>query len=569
MLEIAVMRLYRTERESIDPRAALADLAARARSVTALTVEGARDLLVEIGALESALVDAWHPELDAPSGDVATARAASHAAGRLFVDALEGDTARARFFARRAAALLDELAARAELPSRVESRPPEGYTHYGLFPEQHLEAARLVGRTLRPARVVVVGLRSIGTSLAAVVAAHLESIGARVRSVTLRPRGAPFEREVRLHPSLAGQLAEDETALYLVVDEGPGLSGSSLAGAARGLRHLGVPEERLRLLPSHAPDLSRLRSLEARRAFERLGVVVADFDPAWAELAGARDLSAGRWRGLFCDERAAALANPRRERRKLLRDGAIHRFVGLARWGAARRRVAVELAAAGLTPPVLKEAHGFVAQPLVEGVPLRPDRVDGELVDRVADYVAFRRRAFVRGPTVDRTELVDATVENLTELAGDQAAAEASRAAQAFLAAPSEPAVHVDGRMQPIEWLLEETSAGRRLWKLDAIDHGDDHLAPGPTDAAWDLAGAVVELELAEPLAARLVRRYAALTGDAHLARRLPFLELAYLAHRLAEATLATGELEGDDARGFAALADRLRRRVAAAERAA
>ena len=563
------MRLYRTERESIDPRATLADLAARARTVTSLTVEGARSLLVEIGALESALVDVWSPEIDAPGGDVATARAASHAAGRLFVDALDEDAARTRFFARHAAALLDKLATRADLPAHLEARPPEGYAHYGLFPEQHLEAARRVGRALRPERVVVVGLRSIGTSLSAVVAAHLESIGARVRSVTLRPRGAPFDREIRLHPSLAGQLAEDERALYLVVDEGPGLSGSSLAGAARGLRRLGIPEERLRLLPSHAPDVARLRSPEARLLFERLGIVVAPFDPAWADLPGARDLSAGAWRGLFTDERAAALANPRLERRKLLARGALHRFVGLARWGAARRRVAAELAAAGLTPPIVGDAHGFLAQPLVEGGPLRPERVDGELVDRVADYVAFRRRAFVRGPLVDRAELVAATVENLAELAGEGAASEAARAAQAFQAAPVEPAVHVDGRMQPIEWLLEETSAGRRLWKLDALDHGDGHLAPGPTDAAWDLVGAIVELELAEPLATRLLRRYAALTGDAHVARRLPLLELAYLAHRLADATLAAAELHGDEARGFAALADRLRRRVDAAQRAA
>lgn len=224
---------------------------------------------------------------------MATARAASHAAGRLFVAAREGDSGGARFFARRAAALLDELAARAELPARVDARPPEGYVHYGLFPEQHLEAARIIGRTLRPERVVVVGLRSIRTSLASVVAAHLESIGARVRSVTVRPRGAPFDRELRLHPSLAGQLAEDETALSLVVDEGQGLSGSSLAGTARGLRRLGIPEERIRLLPSHVPDVDRLRSTEAQRLFRRLERVVAGFDPSWAGLDGARDVSAG------------------------------------------------------------------------------------------------------------------------------------------------------------------------------------------------------------------------------------------------------------------------------------
>src|SRR5436853_406434 len=51
----------------------------------------------------------------------------------------------------------------------------------------------------------------------------------------------------------------------------------------------------------------------------------------------------------------------------------------------------------------------------------------------------------------------------------------------------------VDGRMNPHEWL---GTADGRLLKTDGATHGDDHFFPGPTDIAWDIAGAAVEWNL-------------------------------------------------------------------------
>ena len=71
---------------------------------------------------------------------------------------------------------------------------PEGYAYYALYPETYVAAAEQFIRGRRPGTAVCVGLRSIGTSLSAAVAAGLEAAGWRVLALTLRPRGHPFQR---------------------------------------------------------------------------------------------------------------------------------------------------------------------------------------------------------------------------------------------------------------------------------------------------------------------------------------------------------------------------------------
>lgn len=53
-------------------------------------------------------------------------------------------------------------------------------------------------------------------------------------------------------------------AHFLVVDEGPGLSGSSLCGTAAALTALGVPEARIAFLPSWAPESLPFASADTR-----------------------------------------------------------------------------------------------------------------------------------------------------------------------------------------------------------------------------------------------------------------------------------------------------------------
>jgi hypothetical protein len=88
--------------------------------------------------------------------------------------------------------------------------------------------------------------------------------------------------------------------------------------------------------------------------------------------------------------------------------------------------------------------------------------------------------------------------------------------------------VIADARMMPHEWIRRSDG---RLLKLDAASHGDDHFYPGPTDIAWDLAGAIVEWGLDREASELLVREYARNSCD-DVQQRLGMYLIAYRASR-------------------------------------
>jgi len=97
----------------------------------------------------------------------------------------------------------------------------EGFALYALYPESYLQAALNSQLT---SKTVVIGLRSIGVTLAALVAAALGS----GPSFSLRPTGPPFQRRVQVTAELSDLILADPKSDFAIVDEGPGLSGSSL-----------------------------------------------------------------------------------------------------------------------------------------------------------------------------------------------------------------------------------------------------------------------------------------------------------------------------------------------------
>src|SRR4051812_20782606 len=118
----------------------------------------------------------------------------------------------------------EETGARPPVPQaarseRVEVRLPEGFAFYAVYPEAYIAAARRLNLKGMPS---VIGIRSIGTTLGAVVAAALGA----PPPTTVRPFGDPFARQVEL----ADQVVDG--AHYVIVDEGPGLSGSSFGAVA-------------------------------------------------------------------------------------------------------------------------------------------------------------------------------------------------------------------------------------------------------------------------------------------------------------------------------------------------
>ncbi len=156
------------------------------------------------------------------------------------------------------------------LPDTVRIKEPEGYAFYAVYPESYVDAAERAGLGLD---TVVIGIRSIGTSLSAAVAAGAGAI----LPITVRPTGHPFQRSVEPAAAMAERLAKDAGPVA-VVDEGPGLSGSSFGAVVDHLELQGIARERIVLLPSHDGAPGPRSSLGARARWQALRRVPADFE---------------------------------------------------------------------------------------------------------------------------------------------------------------------------------------------------------------------------------------------------------------------------------------------------
>jgi hypothetical protein len=378
----------------------------------------------------------------------------------------------------------------AAAPERLTVKTAEGYAFYAVYPEAYREAARTLSPDTR-----VIGIRSIGAGLACVVA---EAIGAPA-PLTVRPVGPPFARTVAL-PRL------DPALTYAVVDEGPGLSGSSFGAVADALEAQGVTRDRIVFLPGHAGDLGpqasdahRRRWAAARRLHVGFEALIAPRLVSWLRglpgvgaVQNLDDISGGAWRALTHgrDEAAWPPAAAHQERRKFLArtsNGAVLlKFVGLGATGEEAERRAGEMHACGFAPEPLGRRHGFLVERWVESRPARLKEIRAAL----PRYLAARARLtgpFAPGAT--RADLGEMMRINVTEALGPEFA-------KGLPSAPPESgsAVHVDARLHAWEWRM---GADGRLLKTDGVDHALAHDLIGPQPIAWDLAGALVEHDLA------------------------------------------------------------------------
>jgi hypothetical protein len=263
------------------------------------------------------------------------------------------------------------------LPVEIDISVPEGFAYYALDPELYRIAARRFREDARPERVAVIGIRSIGTTLGAIVASELGG-----RLWTVRPHGHPWDRRIHAGYDLARAWSA-WTGHFAVVDEGPGLSGSSFASVAEFLAGLGIPDDRIVFLPSWEPDIAALISEAARRRWQRHRMYKADFEELHL-FDDAEDLSAGNWRRL---RRARTAVQPQHERRKYLRGDRLYKFAGYGRYG--RRKLARAERLAGWIPPVLGLERGFIATRWVQG---RSVRITKPFLDHIASYLAHVAR---------------------------------------------------------------------------------------------------------------------------------------------------------------------------------
>jgi hypothetical protein len=472
--------------------------------------------------------------------------------------------------------VLERLAATTALAPDCELtiKLPEGFAHYALYPETYFEAARsLAGRDLR-----VVGIRSIGTALAAMVAAGAEA----PCPVTVRPVGHPFGRYLAL--ANGETLGLGAHAHLAIVDEGPGLSGSSIVAAAEAAAREGAEGERIHVFPSHRNGPGPQASEASRRFWEDAQVSFCSFDEfallsneprhrleSWvADLIGnpikpIQEISGGVWRGLSFSERADwPPAHPWQERRKFLVETGsgkwLLKFAGLGRIGSEKLARTQALAQAGFSPQVLGFRHGFLIERWHEEArpldPFGPDRP--RLLAQVGAYLAFRARHFPASP--DRGASTELLFEMLRTNAGEEfgqvlvAAVEQWRRHLADLQSQAQR-IETDNRLQAWEWLVLPDGS---ILKADAVDHHAGHDLVGCQHVAWDIAGASVEFTLSAGEQADLIGAIEQGFGFAVDRTQVRFATLCYSAFQLGyyrEAAVST--TEPDEAGRLGAAADR------------
>ncbi|MBX5220087.1 hypothetical protein HJC06_03470 [Rhizobium sp. NLR9b] len=448
----------------------------------------------------------------------------------------------------------------------VRTKRAEGYAFYAVYPESYIESASISNLT---PKTVVIGIRSIGTGLAALVSAALGAEPA----YSLRPTGHPFERRVRVAPALSKRILADPETDFAIVDEGPGLSGSSFGCVADWLQENGVASGRLHFFPSHTgepgphasePHRTRWRD-RPRHVVSFDDLVLKPQDPkhrlqTWAaDVVGVarsswRDLSGGAWRGVrYRDPSHWPPSYMQMEKRKFLMEAegrAWHvKFAGLCGSDVDKARRGSLLSEAGFIPKIAGTCYGFLIDEWLDGTPLDHSGVSRrDIVDHLGRYLGFRARHLpARSGGASIQKLYEMATHNIAEAAGSDTAENLRclTGTPGRLAGRLRP-VDTDNRLHPWEWLT--TTAGRRIVKTDALDHNAAHDLIGCQDIAWDVVGACVEFELSSKERDRLVDLVGR-EADCDLSDDvLRFFEPCYLGFQIGLWSQARASVDGAEA---------------------
>jgi hypothetical protein len=473
------------------------------------------DALILAGQFEAALADAG--SADAREASLITDRLAGNfVGGELPVEAVD--------FARRI-----------RPPEFICISPPEGFTYYALHPGDFQRlAARIPSE---PRSCAVVGIRSIGTTLSAMAAAGLKAEGRQAARITVRPTGHPYSRATQFCDQERRWIEEQVSrrSQFLVVDEGPGRSGSTFLSVAEALVRAGVSQEQITMVGSRQPNPESLYATEAAsrwRAFRFIAVASS----VSTKYESYHYIGGGEWRNLFFPApRDWPESWTQMERVKFIAPDSrtLVKFEGMGAIGRETRERALVLAEAEFSPPVMNSRDGFLEYRLVPGRRLQPADLSTRLLEQLAGYCAFRAAAF------RSREPVSGILREMLQFNLRQEFAVELPVAEHELV-PDTP-VLCDGRMQPYEWILTDSD---RLLKTDGTSHGDDHFFPGPCDVAWDIAGAAVEWELGSDGLQYLLEQFRRRSAI-DVSNSIPLYQLAYSIFRLGFAKMAIPTVQG------------------------
>jgi hypothetical protein len=363
--------------------------------------------------------------------------------------------------------------------------------------------------------------------------AALRRRGRLATRTTVRPHGHPYDRIVSFDEAQLAWLARERAAgaTAVIVDEGPGMSGSSFLSVADALVGAGFPLDRIDLFCSRRPDPNRLVARDAARRWSALRVHAPRSEPR-LPAGAAQWIGGGRWRArAFVDEAEWPASWPMMERAKFLSEDqrTILKFEGLGPYGAEVLARAEALADAGFGAPVEDAGRGYLAYRHFIGPPMKASQADTAVLARLACYSAARAQLAPAGATTDLEPMLR---QNMKAALHAETAMPALEVVRPVIA---------DSRMMPHEWIATEQG----YFKSDGTSHGDDHFFPGPVDIAWDLAGVIVEWQLSRESSDFFLEAYQRASGDRPRSRLLPYV-FAYALFRLSYAKMVACNVDDD-----------------------
>lgn len=436
----------------------------------------------------------------------------------------------------------------------LRTRIPEGYAFYDLYPEFMIAPAQLLPKG---ESICVVGLRSIGTSLAAMVAAASH----KTQLVSLRPTGEPFDRQVSTNDDWKNRLSPFKCVA--IADEGPGLSGSSFAAAGRAARQ--AKAKRVIYFPTHSgnpgvaavPQDRALWLSEEKYVADRQLFQQEKFNRAhwFSDIIGLAlritDVSGGRWRAqlnLPPEEWPAADIAQERVKYVLETDSGFYlmKFKGLTPLSDHQFNDASDFAQHGFGLKPIAERHGMMLWPWVRRA--RPlNRYDKpHVLPLLSAMLGFRARAWrvaKAGSSVH--DLWEMARVNLTQTFG----ADASRWIEPWhshlddIEEASVP-IKIDGRLDCHEFIA---SPHGKIVKTDALDHHAGHDLIGCQDVLWDIAGAAVEWGLKDSEISDLICAISHAANRNIRSEYFEFYRITYCAFRIGLATMAMEALSSTD----------------------
>lgn len=583
------MIIYRDNISRVKARGFLSEIVQSINNATGrhtIQHSDAVDLLINFSDFETALVDNLTIDTEITDNLTKALRNTGKILGKVLLDSWDKNN-----FDRENFQKLENyirVISGSSLPENITVKVPEGYAYYGYFPESYIEAAEKFYSKAVPDKAVVIGIRSIGTSFSSAVGAVLEKKGCDVTTFTLRPKGEYENRYIRFSDELSSELLSKRNVYFLIVDEGPGLSGTSFGVTAERLSSLGIPDEKIIFISSWEPDGSGLISELGRSRWKAHLKFSSNFDDTWIKSGRLSEffpykelsnISNGLWRSLFYKNPSEfPVTYPAEERKKYIcskkplntgdkgsgtyealpghESGELYlaEFIGLGRYGKRLYERAKILSEAGYIPRVHGIENGFLISEFVKGMPLKKDEITFGQLNSIAAYMDFLQKKFPSEPSRNFDEVFEMIAENVCEYMGGDWIKVLEKQKRKFGRLYSRSAIAVDGHMFPHDWITAQCG----FYKTDGIVHHADQFFPGCQSIIWDIAGFSTEAELGSEKEEFLINRFCEISGQKEIYEHLDFYKLAYLAFRMGYTSMAsnvmTNKLQDGRNSGFQAM---------------